>query len=323
MRAVEEGFIMKCHLLFGFALLSLSLAACSSGAPDDNAQSSEDQIVGGTADKAKDPAVVAIDIGGEALCSGSLIGPRLVLTARHCVSDTSEGVDCPASAPQIQGERPADSFTILVGDDFNTARPVAIGQRVIVPDSDVLCDHDIALIELDRAVTGIAPLSLGSLTGVKTVRGVGYGKRGDNAAAGKKMTRSNVPVLQESASEFMVGVLSCNGDSGGPALDSKGRVVGVVSRGGPNCDGPNSENIYTRVDAFHALIDQALGNAGGATSAGSGPSSGEGGAGGASTGSDTGNAGGAASTGAECGSGKRCANGTHCNQSTLRCEPVS
>lgn len=293
---------MKCHLLFGFALLCLSLAACSSGAPDDDAHPSADPIVGGTADKAKDPAVVAIDIGGEALCSGSLIGSRLVLTARHCVSDTAEGVDCPASAPQIEGERPADSFTILVGDDFQTARPVAIGKRVIVPDSDVLCDHDIALIELDRAVTGITPLGLGSLSGVKTVRGVGFGKRGDNAAAGKKMTRGNVAVLQESSAEFMVGVLSCNGDSGGPALDSKGRVVGVVSRGGPNCDGPNSENIYTRVDAFHTLIEQALGSAGSGS-----------GAGGA-----TGTSG-----GAQCGTGKRCANGSHCNQSTRRCEPTS
>ena len=275
-------------------------------------------IVGGTSDKAKDPAVVAIDIGGEALCTGSLIGPRLVLTARHCVSETSEAVDCPAQSPQIEGERAADSFTILVGDDFQTAKPVAIGQRVVTPDSDVLCDHDVALIELDRAVTGITPLSLGSLSGVKTVRGVGFGKRGDAAAAGKKMTRSNVKILGESSSEFEVGVLSCNGDSGGPALDSKGRVVGIVSRGGPNCDGPNSENIYTRVDAFHELIEQALSqsNAGSSGSSDSSDSSSASG----SAGSD-GSAGASSSSGvgAQCGTGKRCANGTHCNQSTLRC----
>src|SRR5450432_1965900 len=287
MGPAQGGFIMNRHWFSVIALVSL--AACSSGAGSGDAAFSEDAIVGGHSDT-KDAAVVAIDIGGEALCTGSLIGPRLVLTARHCVSETSEAVDCPAQGSQIEGERAADTFTILVGSDIRTARPVAIGQRIITPDSDVLCDHDVALIELDRAVTGVTPLALGSLSGVKTVRGVGFGKRGDNADAGKKMTRSNVAITSESAAEFSVGVLSCNGDSGGPALDSKGRVVGIVSRGGPNCDGPDSQNIYTRADAFHALIDQALGQTG---------------AGGASSGNAAGS-----SSAAQCGAGKRCPNGS-------------
>ncbi|MEI9940606.1 MAG: trypsin-like serine protease [Pseudomonadota bacterium] len=290
-----------------WGLLSIALVAgvgCSSGEAGQagDTLSEQDPIVGGSADRGKDPAVVAIDIGGQGLCTGTLISPRWVLTARHCVSETAEEVECPSRAPQVHGTHSADSFTILVGDDAQTARPVAIGQRVVVPSSDQLCDHDLALIELDRAVTSVTPLALASLSGVKTVRGVGFGRRGDNAAAGKKMTRSNVPILDESAAEFEVGVLSCSGDSGGPALDSKGRVVGVVSRGGPDCSGPQSRNIYTRVDAFHELIDQALGK------------------GEASTGTGTGTG---AGTAAQCGAGKRCANGTHCNSSTLRCEASS
>ncbi len=290
---------MNCRMFFGFAV-SL-VVACSAAPPDaSDAASEQDSIVGGTADKSKDPAVVAIDIGGEGLCTGSLIAPRWVLTARHCVSDTSESVACPADGPQVASTHPADTFTIFVGDDLTSAHPVALGKRVVVPDSDVLCEHDLALIELDRAVTGVTPLALASLSGVKTVRGVGFGKRGDTAAAGKKMTRSKVAVLRSSASEFEVGVLSCSGDSGGPALDSKGRIVGIVSRGGPNCSGSNSRNIYTRVDAFHQLIEQALQ---GTDPTSTSPASG--------------------AEGASCGPGKRCATGSHCDAATLRCKATN
>jgi len=244
---------------WGLGMLLLALGACSGGAADEAGDGEVDReaIVGGKSDRGRDPAVVAIDIGGEGLCTGSLIAPRWVLTARHCVSETAESVSCPSRSPQVHGERPADTFTILVGDDVETARPVAVGSRIVVPNSEVLCDHDIALIELDRAVTTVKPLLVGSLANVQAVRGVGFGKRGDRAAAGRKMTRANVPILESAPSEFQVGVLSCNGDSGGPALDSNNRVVGVVSRGGPGCSGANSRNIYTRVDAFRSFLAQA------------------------------------------------------------------
>jgi hypothetical protein len=42
----------------------------------------------------------------------------------------------------------------------------------------------------------------------------------------------------------------CSGDSGGPALDAAGRVIGVASRGDPDC----SVGIYSAVDSWKDLI---------------------------------------------------------------------
>src|SRR5690606_17661478 len=43
---------------------------------------------------------------------------------------------------------------------------------------------------------------------------------------------------------------ACKGDSGGPALDDNGHVIGVLSRGAEGCDSP----IYVGVPAFESLL---------------------------------------------------------------------
>ena len=264
---VTSSASFACAFVFAslVPLVACSDASLDSAAPAaDNVEADQVEIVKGIADGKRDPAVVALDIGGEALCSASLVAPDVVLTARHCVAHTSEQVECPAAPnakPQVGALRPASSFTVLVGDDIKTATAVAHGKKVFTTPGATLCDEDVALIVLDHEVAGITPLDV-SRVGIaqgKTVRAVGYGKSSDTGNAGVKLLRDHVKVLSTTAHEFSVGESTCQGDSGGPAIDdSTGEIVGVVSRGGPECDGKDAHNIYTRADAFVALVDQAI-----------------------------------------------------------------
>ncbi len=303
------------------------------------AVATDEAIVHGAADKGRHPAVVALiaeDGDGTALCSASLIAPDVLLTARHCVSYLrSESVTCPGNGAQVTGERPPSSLFVVLGDDASSA-PVARGAEIFVPNEDQLCDADIALVRLDRAIDSVTPLPLarkGPASGGEIVA-VGFGKNTLNGGAGVKRFRTDVPITATSRFEFLVGESTCSGDSGGPALDvDTGAIFGVVSRGPARCDLASARNTYTRIDAWAELVDHALASSkhGGGKSPGGGTSSdaGSSGSGGKPPGNDVGDP---CKDGSTCASGVcvehsycsrkcgtdvgRCPSGFHCTKAT-------
>ncbi len=209
----------------------------------------------GVADRGDDPAVVAIAVGDAPLCAGALVAPDVVLTARHCVAVLVPASACPSDdASPDPPLRAPGSLRVLVGDDMATAVERARGRGILVPGVSSMCDADIALVLLDVAIDDVEPLVVrptGAAQG-DHVRTVGW-RLPMRAGRAPKILRDHLLVLGASPTELELA--EAISGAGGPALDeATAEVLGVLSRS----DADPSRAVYTRADAFAALIESAL-----------------------------------------------------------------
>ncbi|MFO0671117.1 MAG: S1 family peptidase [Polyangiaceae bacterium] len=217
--------------------------------------------------------------GNVTLCSGALVAPNLVLTARHCVSRAiTTTPSCDADGRSHNGAHVSEdadpaSIAIYSGDAVRVDRdlPRARAVRTYRPAGNVLCNADVAFLVLDRPILDVPVLPLRLESPVESgdeVLPVGFGG-GDANVIGTRKARTHSPVLAVGPasndstgavlgpSEFEVEVATCRGDSGGPAFDLRtGEVVGVISRGG-SCTAKGN-HVYTRVDAYARLATVAF-----------------------------------------------------------------
>jgi len=219
------------------------------------------------------------DDGSMTLCSGALVAPNLVLTARHCVSRSLTATPaCDTRGASHNGdhlgadEDPA-SIAIYTGThvDLSTDSPRAYASKTIHPRTRVLCDSDVAFLVLDRPLDGVQSLPMRLDAAVQEgdlIVPVGFGG-GFVGDIGTRVPRDATQVLAVGPGhnsstgavlgprEFEVDEATCRGDSGGPALDAhSGEIVGVVSRG-RSCFS-DGNHVYTRIDAYASLAHEAL-----------------------------------------------------------------
>jgi secreted trypsin-like serine protease len=158
------------------------LAGCSTEGSDSTGSGSSDVINGVDAPDAKYDAVGALvielnDHSGEELCTGTLIAPNVVLTAKHCsMADfTKEG-----SPTHIQDAK----VYFVIGSDLQHPKDVA--QATAVQPSYIWgggftgIGSDVAIYTLSKNITSVAPIPVaatppGKADENKKYTAIGYG----------------------------------------------------------------------------------------------------------------------------------------------------
>lgn len=271
--------------------------ACSNGPSRSEATAgSVEAIQGGTTDSTHAFAVAVVDHATAsqqmvAICSGTLLAPNLVATARHCVAPTSdpENVQC---ATATFGSVVATDEVFVSNDtmlSLNTGYHAV--DEIIVPPDSPMCGNDLALLILHDSLplpAYVTPVIDPPMTDHQvystTVTAIGYGITTPTDTTGKtvgtRRIRQNIdlecipndtsfadcysdPNAKQAIApqEFLVADGACGGDSGSSAYEQRnfnaGSWVsfGVLSRGSITDDGGTCYgNIYTRFDAWGPLL---------------------------------------------------------------------
>ncbi|MCA3015770.1 MAG: trypsin-like serine protease [Myxococcaceae bacterium] len=196
-----------------------------------------------------DPSVVALAVGFNgrysSFCTGSLIGPKTVLTAAHCI--------------YAQG-RSAPYFVLFGTYASSPSQAVRIVNQVRHPNYTGQT-NDFGLIQLERPVTNV-PLvvlnegSMGQGLVSQPVRHVGFGVTDGATQAGGGTKREVTTVLRRVEPSLIFsgvqGKQTCQGDSGGPSFmvfpgTTEPRQVGVVSFGDQGCTEFGADGRVDRV----------------------------------------------------------------------------
>uniref|UniRef100_A0A665V7J1 Suppressor of tumorigenicity 14 protein homolog n=1 Tax=Echeneis naucrates TaxID=173247 RepID=A0A665V7J1_ECHNA len=259
---------------------------CEDGSDEENCDCGRSmfktsRIVGGQdAEEGEFPWQVSLHVKDYGhVCGASIISPRWLVTAAHCVQDDAK----------TRYSQPGtwQAYLGLHVQRKYGGHVVKRNLKQIIPHpnyNEYTFDNDIALMELDSPVTYsdyIRPICLPAPqhdfpTG-STVWITGWGATREGGFAAPVLQKAQVRIINHTVCDDLMGgqitsrmlcagvlkggVDACQGDSGGPLSspsDSRMFLAGVVSWG-DGCARRNKPGIYTTVTKFRGWIKEKTG----------------------------------------------------------------
>jgi hypothetical protein len=268
---------MRRVLLLGL----LAVVACSGHAPTEELGTTRAAIIHGRPSGDDENAAIYIETQGDTpeqllRCSGRIIAPGLVLTARHCLlKRKAANVRCTADGNPVDITdtvdielEPVERMTVFIGSNRSAFRSVAVRQALAKPDITV-CRSDIAyLVMAENGLDTRTPIRRALPAFNETISVTGWGYVDDTQRVTLPDTRATVetkitlvgPGLIPQGTFAVAGGTLCLGDSGANALID-GAAVGVYTRidGDPNnCVSELGRNVLSSVMSEPELLTKAF-----------------------------------------------------------------